>query len=108
MPGNPTQNSREPENKIEFLGILAPERYTRNVDNVLASPNFEDVSLIDTRQDLSLVGLTWRRRAGEDSRWTHQIYRRANDKTSAEGEAYPDLGAERNSGCGHPGAGNAC
>jgi hypothetical protein len=86
-----TVTTLDRENKIEFLGILAPERYTRNVDNVLASPNFEDVSLIDTRQDLSLVGLTWRRRAGEDSRWTHQIYRRANDKTSAEGEAYPDL-----------------
>jgi hypothetical protein len=86
-----TVTTLDPENKIEFLGIQAPERYTRNVNNVLASPNFEDVSLIDTRQDLSLVGLTWRRRAGADSRWTHQIYRRANNKTSAEGEAYPDL-----------------
>jgi hypothetical protein len=86
-----TVTTLDPGNKIEFLGILAPERYTRNVNNVLASPNFEDVSLIDTRQDLSLVGLTWRRRAGADSRWTHQIYRRANNKTSAEGEAYPDL-----------------
>jgi hypothetical protein len=86
-----TVTTLDAENKIEFLGILAPERYTRNIKNVLASPDFEDVSLIDTRQDLSLVGLTWRRRAGTDGRWTHQIYRRANDKTSAEGEAYPDL-----------------
>jgi hypothetical protein len=86
-----TVTSLDPENKIEFLGIYAPEKYTRNVDNVLASPNFEDVSLIDTRQDLSLVGLTWRRRIGADSRWTNQIYRRANDKVSAEGEAFPDL-----------------
>lgn len=86
-----TVTALDAENKIEFLGIYAPERYTRNVDNVVASPNFEDVSLIDTRQDLSLVGLTWRRRIGADSRWTHQIYHRANDKTSAEGEAYPDL-----------------
>ncbi|MCZ8110654.1 MAG: TonB-dependent receptor plug domain-containing protein [Betaproteobacteria bacterium] len=86
-----TVTTLDPENKIEFLGIQAPERYTRNVNNVLASPNFEDVSLIDTRQDLSLVGLTWRRRTGADSRWTHQIYRRANNKTSAAGEAYPDL-----------------
>jgi hypothetical protein len=86
-----TVTSLDPDNKIEFLGIYAPEKYTRNVDNVLASPNFEDVSLIDTQQDLSLVGLTWRRRVGVDGKWTHQIYRRANKKTSAEGEAYPDL-----------------
>jgi hypothetical protein len=86
-----TVTSLDPENKIEFLGIYAPEKYTRNVANVLASPNFEDVSLIDTKQDLSLVGLTWRRRVGGDGKWTNQIYRRANNKTSAEGEAYPDL-----------------
>ena len=86
-----TVTSLDPDNKIEFLGIYAPEKYTRRVDNVLASPNFEDVSLIDTQQDLSLVGLTWHRRVGGDGKWTHQIYRRANKKTSAEGEAYPDL-----------------
>lgn len=86
-----TVTSLDPDNKIELLGIHAPERYTRNVGNALASPNFEDVSLIDTKQDLSLVGLTWRRRSGADSRWTQQVYRRANKKTSAEGEAYPDL-----------------
>ncbi|KPF47584.1 hypothetical protein IP87_00605 [beta proteobacterium AAP121] len=86
-----TVTSLDPDNKLEFLGIYAPEKYTRNIANVLASPNFEDVSLIDTKQDLSLVGLTWRRRVGADGMWTHQIYRRANKKTSAEGEAYPDL-----------------
>jgi hypothetical protein len=86
-----TVTSLDPDNKIEFLGIYAPEKYTRNVDNVLASPNFEDVSLIDTKQDLTLVGLTWRRRVGVDGKWTNRIYRRANDKVSAEGEAYPDL-----------------
>jgi TonB-dependent Receptor Plug Domain len=86
-----TVTSLDADNKIEFLGIYAPEKYTRNVKNVLASPNFEDVSLIDTKQDLALVGLTWRRRVGADGKWTHQIYHRANKKTSAEGEAYPDL-----------------
>jgi hypothetical protein len=86
-----TVTTLDGDNKIEFLGIYAPEKYTRNVENVLASPNFEDVSLIDTRQDLSLVGLTWRSRVGADGKLTHQIYRRANQKTSAEGEAFPDL-----------------
>ena len=86
-----TVTSLDPDNTIEFLGIYAPEKYTRNIDNVLASPNFEDVSLIDTEQDLSLVGLTWRRRVGVNGKWTNRLYYRANDKISAEGEAYPDL-----------------
>lgn len=86
-----TVTTLAPNTTIEFLGIHAPETYKRNVNNVLASPNFEDVSLLETKQDLSLAGLTWRRRMGEHSQWTNRIYYRANDKTSAEGEAYPDL-----------------
>lgn len=86
-----TVTSVDADNTIEFLGIYAPEKYTRDIDNVLASPNFEDVSLMDTNQDLSLVGLTWRRRIGQNGNWTNQLYARANDKISAEGEAYPDL-----------------
>jgi hypothetical protein len=86
-----TVTSIDPDNTIEFLGIYAPEEYTRNIDNVLASPSFEDVSLIDTDQDLSLVGLTWRRSIGDNGKWTNRLYYRANDKISAEGEAFPDL-----------------
>ncbi len=76
---------------IEFLGIYAPEKYTRDIENVLESPNFEDVSLMETEQDLYLAGLTWRHLVGETGEWTNRLYLRANDKTSAEGEAYPDL-----------------
>ena len=59
------------DNTIEFLGIYAPEEYTRDIDTVLASPNFEDVSLIETEQDLYLTGLTWRRLVGETGEWTN-------------------------------------
>ena len=78
-------------NTVEFLGIYAPEEYTRDIDNVLESPNFEDVSLINAEQDLALVGLTWRRLVGDSGEWANRLYVRANDKTSSEGEAYPDL-----------------
>jgi hypothetical protein len=86
-----TVTSLDADNTIEFLGIYAPEKYTRDIDNVLASPNFEDVTLLDTEQDLALAGLTWRRRVGANGQWTNRLYYRANDKISAEGEAYPDL-----------------
>jgi hypothetical protein len=45
-------------NSFEVLAIAAPETYTRDIDNVLESPNFEDVALIDSEQDLGLLGFT--------------------------------------------------
>ncbi|MEM7804091.1 MAG: carboxypeptidase regulatory-like domain-containing protein [Pseudomonadota bacterium] len=81
-------------NSIEFLAITAPEQFTRDIDNVLESEDFEDVSIVDTEQDLSLIGLTWRRLVGETGEWTNRLYVRDSDKTSVEGEAFPDLVAE--------------
>jgi len=78
-------------NSFEVLAILAPEDYTRDIDNVLASPNFEDVALLDAEQDLGMLGLTWRRLIGDSGTWTNRVYIRDSDKTSSEGEAFPDL-----------------
>jgi hypothetical protein len=78
-------------NSFEVLAILAPETYSRDIDNVLESPNFEDVALLDSEQDLGLLGLTWRRLVGDTGEWTNRLYFRDSDKTSSEGEAYPDL-----------------
>ena len=86
-----TVTELDDRNTIEFLGIYAPEDYTRDIDNVLASPNFEDVSLIEAEQDLALVGISWRRFVGATGEWTNRVYFRESDKTSSEGEAYPDL-----------------
>ncbi len=78
-------------NSFEVLAIFAPETYTRDIENVINSPDFEDVSLIDSEQDLGLVGLTWRRLMGDAGEWVNKVYIRDSDKTSSEGEAFPDL-----------------
>jgi hypothetical protein len=97
-----TVTELDERNTIEFLGIYAPEQYTRDIDNVLASPDFEDVSLIETEQDLALVGLTWRRLVGTSGEWTNRLYFRESDKTSSEGEAFPDLVPEDTPASGIP------
>ncbi len=79
------------DNTVEVLAILAPERYTRDIDNVLEAENFEDVGLIESEQDLGLLGVTWRRLVGDNAEWTNRLYFRDSDKTSSEGEAFPDL-----------------
>ncbi|MEO0997035.1 MAG: carboxypeptidase regulatory-like domain-containing protein [Pseudomonadota bacterium] len=86
-----TVTELDADNQLEFLAIAAPEEYTRDIDNVLASPDFEDVSLITAEQDLGLAGLTWRRLVGDNGEWTNRLYLRDSDKTSTEGEAFPDL-----------------
>ena len=76
-----TVTSLDSGDTIEFLGIYAPEEYTRDIDNVLESPDFEDVALIDTEQDLYLTGLTWRRLVGVNGEWTNRIYHRATTRS---------------------------
>jgi hypothetical protein len=76
---------------VELLFINAPEKFTRDRNNVLNSDDFEDTSLILAEQDLSLLGLTWRRLVGEQGEWVNRFYVRSSDKDSQQGEAFPDL-----------------
>jgi len=79
------------ENTFEVLAIFAPEQYTRDIDNVLASPDFEDVALLESEQDLGLLGVSWKRLVGDTGEWVNRLYLRDSDKSSSEGEAFPDL-----------------
>ena len=65
-------------NSFEVLAILAPETYTRDIDNVLESPNFEDVALLDSEQDLGLFGFTWRRLVGDSGAYASRFPARNN------------------------------
>jgi 5-hydroxyisourate hydrolase-like protein (transthyretin family) len=78
-------------NTFEILLIDTHEDYTRDVTHVFASPNFEDVALLDFEQDSDLYGLTLRSLIGESAVWTNRVYYRTSDKISSEGEAFPDL-----------------
>jgi hypothetical protein len=86
-----TATKLDDRNQLEFLLVDAPEKFTRDIDNVLASEDFDDVSLISAEQDLSLLGVTWRRLVGDSGEWTNRFYIRSSDKDSSEGEAFPDI-----------------
>jgi len=76
---------------FELLLMDTHEDYTRDVDNVFESPNFEDVALLDSEQDSDLYGLTLRSLIGKEAVWTNKVYYRTSDKISSEGESFPDL-----------------
>lgn len=80
-----------PSNTLEVLLIDTRETYTRDVTHVFESPNFEDVALLDFKQDSDLYGLTLRSLIGEGAVWTNRVYHRTSNKISSEGEAFPDL-----------------
>ena len=82
--------------KLSFLAIYAPEEYQRTLNNVLASDedepgNYEDIELVDSETDNSLLALTWKRLIGNDGELSNQLYLRDYDERSRSGESYPDL-----------------
>jgi hypothetical protein len=79
------------DHRIELLAIHAAEEFTRTVENVLESENFEDVGISESKQDNTLLGVTWRWSPGEVAQLRNTFYFRNSDTTSTQGEAFPDL-----------------
>jgi len=79
------------DHRIELLAIYAGEDNERTVDNALASENFEDVEIGESKQESTLLGLTWRWSPGEVAQLRNTFYYRSSDATGTQGEAYPDL-----------------
>lgn len=89
-------------NTLEILLMDTHEDYTRGVENVFASPNFEDTALQDSEQDSDLYGLTLRSLLGEKAVLTNKVYYRKSDKLSSEGESFPDLVPEDSPASSYP------
>ncbi len=80
------------DHRLELLAIHAGEDYKRTVENALESENFEDVGHRATsKQDSTLLGVTWRWSPGEVAQLRNTFYYRNSDTTGTQGEAYPDL-----------------
>ena len=58
---------------LEVLLIDTYEDYERNVSHVFASPNFEDVALLNFKQDSDLYGLTLQSLIGDNAVWTNRV-----------------------------------
>ena len=78
-------------NKLNILALFTPEEFDRDVDDIAESEDFDEASLIDTEQDSALFGVTLESLVGESGQLTNTVYYRTSDKTSIQGEAFPDL-----------------
>ena len=91
-----TKTQIDLQNTLSFLAIYAPEEFTRDIENVLASDdeepgNFDNVSLERNETDNVLYVLNWTRLIGDSAEWENRFYYRIFDAQSASGEAFPDL-----------------
>ena len=76
--------------RVSLLALYSPEDFTRDTDNVLESKDFEDAALFDSEQDSMLLGATWRWLVGAEGQLINRLFLRDSDKTSLQGEAFPD------------------
>ena len=87
------------DHRLELLAIYASEDSKRTVENALESENFEDVGLEDSKQDNTLLGVTWRWSPGEVAQLRNTFYYRNSDTTGTEGEAYSGSRGSRPDTC---------
>lgn len=84
------------DGKLNVLAIYAPETYTRDIENALASDeddpgNWEDLELARSDADNALLAVSYSQLIGDDSQWTNRIYLRDFRETISIGEAMPYL-----------------
>lgn len=80
------------KNEFDVLLIYAPEKYVRDIENVMAldrDNQINDVSLVESEQANHLLGFTWRHFQGA-ARFENRWYVRQRNKDSIIGEAYLD------------------
>ncbi len=91
-----TTSALNSDHTLNVLAIIAPEEYTRGIDNVLASDEdepgvYENIDLAHSERDNSLVAISLSSLVGETSEWVNRFYIRNFDESTRVGEAYPDL-----------------
>ena len=87
-----TNTQLNSNNELGFLLLHTPETNFRGAVHVVGSETLEDMDLevVDNEQDSTLLAVTWTRLFGADGQWENRFFYRDTDKTSREGEAFPD------------------
>lgn len=86
-----TSSELGPRHRLNVLAVLSPERFTRDLDNVVASENFDDTALARTEQDSGLLGVTWQWLTSDRGFVRNTFFYRKSDKQSSRGESFPEL-----------------
>ena len=75
--------------QLSFLGILAPEKFDREVEHVFNSDDAASNDLVNFEESKSLFGLNWRFLTGNSSFLQTSLYQRNTDRLAVVGKAWP-------------------
>lgn len=84
------------KNKLEIIAMYNPENYTKTVNDVGQSDQLEDVTVGDSKNNKSLVGINLRTLTGKNSYWKNVLYFRTLDINSTFGTSNPSADANGN------------
>lgn len=88
------------KNKLTFIAMFNPEKYTRDIDNVQDSKNIDDKNnssfVGKSVVNKGIVGLNLRTLIGHSSYWKNILYYRFQDVDNHLGNSTPNLDAEGN------------
>jgi len=88
------------KNKLTFIAMYNPEKYTRDIDNVLDSKNIDDKNTSSfvgkSVVDKGVAGFNLRTLVGHNSYWKNILYYRFQDVDNHLGNSTPTLDAEGN------------
>ena len=80
------------DKKLTVIGLYTPEKYTRDINNVLASPSLEDTLLFESDQEAWMFAVKLDQLIGQTGTWKNALYVRKAVDQSYQGEAYPGIG----------------
>ena len=88
------------KNKLTFIAMFNPEKYTRDIDNVLDSKNINDKNnssfVGKSVVDKAVAGLNLRTLIGRNSYWKNILYYRLEDVDNHLGNSTPTLDSAGN------------
>jgi hypothetical protein len=95
-----TSSELNARNKLTFIAMYDPEKYSRDVDNVLDGKNINDKNMSSfvgkSVVDKGAAGLNLRTLLGRNSYWKNILYFRAQDVNNHLGNSTPTLDEEGN------------
>jgi len=84
-----TSTALNAKNKLNFLFMVCPEHYVRDIDNVYADKNLNLLYLPDFKRNKIIIGLNLRTLTGTNSVWKNILYYNKYTSNVAVGKAYP-------------------
>ncbi len=86
-----TTTELSPKHKLSLLGVYAPEKFDRTIENVFASKDGNYRTFIGSREETKyLVGANWRWLTSTSSFWENTFYYKRTDIDYNSGKAYTD------------------